>query len=442
MNKQQLRDCFGTLQWFIFLLANSVALPIVIGSVFQLSADEIASLLQRTFFVVGVSSLLQGWIGHRLPLAEGPAGSWVSVFVMIAGTAVHKGQDMQEALQFIQGGLLTAGIVLLVLGLTGLMRRLLALFTPLVTGTFLFILALQLSGVFIKGMAGIQGNAGQPDYGTALIAFGVFFLVILISMKGFSWLKNYAVLTGILAGWAVFALLGKQPPGFSSGGALLQLPEVWAWGMPRLESGVLIMSMLFTLTLVSNSIAAVSAVQQVAPDSKLTLEKAIDRGGIGGGISHLLASTFSSVGIVPLPVSAGFIRLTQQSRRLPFLIACAGLVAISLAPGLVRWLALLPGPVANAVLMASLVQMIILAFQSLLKDHPDQRKLTIFGMTLLLSIGLMSFPAEAFAGLPSVLQYIAGNSLLFGTMLVIILDRLWKPAASGPHREEQAVASR
>ena len=64
----------GALQWLVFLLANAVALPIVIGQVFHLSDPEITGLMQRTFFIVGASSFLQGWIGHKLPIVDGPAG--------------------------------------------------------------------------------------------------------------------------------------------------------------------------------------------------------------------------------------------------------------------------------------------------------------------------------------------------------------------------------
>ena len=45
----------GTLQWFIFLLANSIALPIVVGGLFHLTTEEIFYLM-HVRFVVGISS--------------------------------------------------------------------------------------------------------------------------------------------------------------------------------------------------------------------------------------------------------------------------------------------------------------------------------------------------------------------------------------------------
>ncbi|MEC2078399.1 purine/pyrimidine permease, partial [Metabacillus fastidiosus] len=204
MKKQIFYNSLSTSQWFIFLLASSIAFPIVIGNVFHLSIDEISELMQRTFFVVGISSFIQGWIGHRYPIADGPAGSWVSVFVILAGLTIQQGQDTRETLQLLEGGLIVAGILLLILGLTGLVNKLLFLFTPLVTGSFLLMLALQLSGVFLEGMLGIKEEAASLDYGTVAVSFIVFILVILLSIKGKGWIKSYAVLIGILSGWLLY----------------------------------------------------------------------------------------------------------------------------------------------------------------------------------------------------------------------------------------------
>lgn len=83
-----------TIQWFVFMLANAVALPIVIGSIYQLDYIETAGLIQRTFFTVGIASMLQGLFGHRLPIMEIPAGIWVSVFTVMAMTGARSRRQL------------------------------------------------------------------------------------------------------------------------------------------------------------------------------------------------------------------------------------------------------------------------------------------------------------------------------------------------------------
>lgn len=425
MNKKYFDTGFNILQWFIFLLANAIALPIIIGSIFQLSIEDISTLMQRTFLVVGVSSLIQAWFGHRYPIADGPAGSWVSIFVILGQVAMHQGQSAKDALQLLEGGLITAGILLFVLGITGLVQKILRLFTPLVTGTFLFILSLQLSGVLLKGMMGLQGTATQPDYATATIALFVFAIITFLSIKGTGWMKSYAVLLGISCGWLLYVVLGKSshmPPHTQ----LVRLPEIFAWGMPKFDIGMTLTATLFTFLLVANTIAAISAVKQVAPLSKENEKKTLNRGVWVGGISHVISSLFSTIGIVPLPASAGFIQLTGQNKIKSFLIASIILAAISFIPSVVNFISMLPGPIANAAVLATFVQMVGISIQSILREELNQRRLTILGITLLISLGVMFLPETAFSEIPSSLQYIISNGLLVGTMSVILLEQFWK----------------
>lgn len=418
------RDGLGTIQWFVFLLANAVALPVVLGQMYHLSGDEVAGLMQRTFFVVGLTSFIQGFWGHRLPIADGPAGSWLGVFVILGNVAIQQGQDLLKTLQILQGGMLVAGLLLFVFGITGMIQRMLSFFTPLVTGSFLLLLAIQLSGVFLKGMIGVHAETEQIDEVTALIAFGVFLIVMGLSVRGRGWIKSYAVLIGILAGWVAFYAAGKgAAPTITNSG--VQLPELLAWGWPQWNQGMAVSAVLLSFILVSNTVAAVSAVGQAVHHHDEPDYKALNRGGWAGGVAHMICSVFSTVGIVPLPVSAGFIRLTGQNRMRPFLIACVLLSCIALIPSVISYFALLPGPVAYAALMASFVQLMGIGLHAVLRDSLDQRKITILGTALLLGVGVMFLPPTVFQDSPSVIQYVFGNGLLVGTTIVMVLERIW-----------------
>ncbi|WP_256757612.1 purine/pyrimidine permease [Cohnella sp. WQ 127256] len=417
------------IQWFIFMTASSVALPIVIGGVFHLPHEEIASLMQRTFFVVGLSSALQAIIGHRYPIVDGPAGSWVSVFIMMAAMAAQTGQDVKEALQLLQGGLLLAGVLLFLLGVTGLFYKLISLFTPLVTNTFLFILSMQLSGVFLKGMLGIEEGEKTIDYWSALIALGVFILVICLTIKGKGWIRNYAVLLGIVCGWLIQVLVNGGK-GFDTTGPTewgIKLPDIFAWGLPKLNAGMAITAVLFSLILVSNLIAAISAAGQVVPRKDAVSRGVYNRSSMVGGVSHGLSAAFSTIGIVPLPITASFMRMSGQTQRKPFLVACLALIGIALVPGFVHYLALLPTSVASAVSLATFVQMTANSFQSLTKAVQSQRQLMILAIGLIIGVGFTLVSASLPEGLPVVMQYVLGNGLLVATLLVMVLEKFWRP---------------
>lgn len=414
-------------QWFVYLLANSIALPIVIGNVFQLTATEISALMQRTFFIVGLSSFMQAKFGHRFPIADGPAGSWVSIFVIFASIGTQQGMTMIETLQTLEAGLIVAGLLLFILGITKWVKHLLFLFTPIVTGTFLFILAIQLSGVFIKGMVSIDNRTGQMDVVSFLLSIIVFFIIIIFSSKAKGWIKSYAILLGILAGWITFIVFGKGHLSISIYTDFIELPEIFPWGFPKITGGVLVTAILFTFLLVSNTFAAISAAEESIPNNKGQFHEKLIRGTWIGGVSHLFSAVFSTIAVVPLPATAGFVRLTKQYRIIPFLFACGIMVIISLSPSIVGLLATLPLPVASAALLATLIEMLGIAIRSLTKQPLNDRNITIIGISLLFGIGVMFLPDETFNGLPYTFQNIGKNGLLVGTFLVIIFEQLWKP---------------
>ncbi|NYE05628.1 xanthine/uracil permease [Bacillus niacini] len=415
-------------QWFIYLLANSIALPIVIGNVFQLSVAEISDLMQRTFFIVGLSSFIQGKFGHKYPIVDGPAGSWVSIFVIFASIGTQQGLTLEETLRTLEWGLIIAGLLLLLLGITKWVQHFLFLFSPIVTGTFLLILAIQLSAVFLKGMVLKDSDTGHMDVVSFILAIFTFFFIIVLSSKAKGWLKNYAILLGILAGWIVFLISGKGNQSVSILSTdIIKLPEIFPWGLPIISGSVSVTAILFTFLLMSNTFAAITAAEEAIPNNKGQFRNRLNLGTCIGGVSHLFSAVFSTIAVVPLPATSGFVRLTKQYRIIPFLFACGIMVMISLFPSVVGLLASLPLPVASAALLATLIEMFGIAFRSLTKQPLNDRNITIIGTALLFGIGIMFLPDDIFNGLPYIIQHIGKNGLLIGTLLAILFEQLWKP---------------
>lgn len=420
------KNYLSIIQWLVYLLANSIAIPIVIGDIFQLSGDEISTLMQRVFFIVGLSSLIQAIFGHRYPIADGPAGSWVSIFVIYASIGIQQGKPVVETLQILEAGLLISGLILFLLGITKWVRYILFLFTPIVTGIFLFILAVQLSWVFLNGMVSSANSEVQINMNSILPSLLVFFLIIFLITKGKGWLKNYAILIGILFGWVLFSILGEGRISLSTSDELIKLPKLFAWGFPDFNGSIMITAILFTFLLISNTIAAISSAEETITNQKGLFQERLYSSTWVGGVTHLLSTMFSSIGVVPLPATAGFVKLTKQYRMFPFLFACVTLIVISVFPSIVGLLASLPLPVASAALLATLIEMYGIALRSLTKQRLNKRNMSIIGLSVLVGIGTMFLPEDFFSGLPSVIQYICSNGLLMGTFIAVFLELLLK----------------
>ena len=184
-------------------------------------------------------------------------------------------------------------------------------------------------------------------------------------------------------------------------------------------------SFVMVCILVSNTVVAIIAINQATIQKGTIEQKQLKDGTWVGGISHIISSVFSTVGVVPLPATAGFIRLTKQKYIRSFLLACMLLVVMSMFPSIIRYLASLPSAVASAVLMA-FVQLIGIGFNNIKQVELNERNVTILGVAVLFGAGVMFLPSGALQSLPSVMQYIFGNGLFVGTVVSILLEQIWR----------------
>lgn len=426
MNKQTFtKSTLDSFQWFIFLLANCVALPIVIGALFEMNFTEISGLMQRTFFVVGLASLLQIFIGHRLPVMEGPAGIWISVFTVMAITGLQSGTSLNETLQFLEMTMIVTGLFLFLFGLLKISEKILPIFTPLVTGTFFILLTVQLSGAFLKGMLGITSSSTTIHLASALLAFMTFFLIIGLSTLGRGWLSNYAIFIGIVIGWISYIVLVGHPNSLEFG-KVFSFPQVFAFGTPHFDIGVIPIAFITAIILISNTVASIVATSQTLGKNTTDYRKEVNRGTAISGINTGLSGVFSSIANVPLAISAGFIALTGQKEKRPFIYANLMLIFIAFFPPIISIISSIPAPIANAALMASFIQLVGLGIRNVTLKPLDSRKATIVGIAYLIGMGTMFLPADVFLHLPPFAQNVLSNGLLVGTSLVIMIEQLWK----------------
>lgn len=431
-----MKEGFSFLQWVIFLLANALSLPVVIGQLYHLSAAEVAGLMQRTFFVIGLTSFLQGWIGHRYPLSDGPAGIWLGIFTVMGTMAASSEAGLSETLRVLEGAMIMAGVIIIVISAFRLLPKILFLFTPLVTGSFLMLLSVQLSGVFFKGMFGVGQGQGALENKFLFVSVAILVLVWILSVWGKGWMKNYAVLIGIAAGWLGFTGLGYHVGSPASFPHFVTLPSIFAWGTPIFDPNMILTVLVIVLLLLSNLIASVSAMQQVLTGESRLKSNVLTRSGMVNGMATVASSVFSTVGMVPLTVSASFVSMTGEKRRRPYLAACLGVVAISCIPPVISFFAQLPGPVAYAVLLASFGQMFGIGLKGVLKESLDQRRLQILGITMSVGVGMMFLPSEVFQTFPPVIQSLLSNGLLVGMLICLVLEQCWRP-----HEKEQGEKS-
>ncbi|GGB60245.1 purine/pyrimidine permease [Fictibacillus barbaricus] len=417
---------FSSLQWMVFILAGSLVAPIAIGDAFGMTQAETAELLQRSFLIIGISAILQVMFGHKLPINEGPAGLWWGVFTVYAGIVASGALTASEGLQQLTAGMLISGALFLLLGLFRVISSVRALFTPLVTGTYLVLLVSQLSGSFIKGMLGIGYLQESADAKVAIASLFILVLSIALGKSRVKWLRSYSILISLLLGWGLFKLLNLTKETMEAS-KIFAFPEWFAWGMPELSLGTILTSLFVGMLLLTNMVASINVVEKAYESEKQEYEPInYNRSSIMMGLNTWVAGLFSAVASVPISGASGFILTTRMFSRFAFIIGNALIILISFFPPLTFFFAGIPAPVGYATIFLPFSSMIGLAF----KEYKDQLKsdnhLFIISTSLMVGIGSLFIPAAALKEWPNIVVTLLSNGLIMGMLTCMALEQFYK----------------
>lgn len=413
----------AALQWFFITISSSLVVPLVIGEMYGLEPQQLGQFVQQTFFFIGLVSLLQVLFGHRLPITEGPAGMWWGIFVILANLGVVAGQAPKEIGQALEMGLILTGIMLIVLSATGFIEKVQKVFTPIVSGGYLVLLAVSLSGSFMKGMLGIdyysKGSGVQPEL--AAVSLGIVFVTFMMIASRFKYVRSFAILISMIIGWLIYVAMDWSKP-LQETHSLFALPKLFFWGTPVFHLGTVLTSIITGLILITNLIASIAVVSHIVGANPG--KKEYKQGGILTGVAHILSGAGGIVGLVPLSISAGVIQVSRIASRLPFIISSIFLMGLGVLPPVSRILASLPSPIGYAVMFVSFTQLLGFGLRDFGRVIFDERNIFIVGFGLMGGIGLMFVPAQALQGLPPIFGYIFGNGLVVGVLLIIFMEQV------------------
>ena len=415
---------FG-LQWFAFGAANIAVIPIVLGPYLGLDQVGIAEYAQRMFFFIGLGSILQLYFGHRLPIIEGPAAPWWVMIISVSGVAVSTGKSFDLLRTDLVGAMLLCGLVLAMLGCTGVIGRVMKFFTPAVNGCVLILLCLQLSGTLVSGIVGENLPGDGFSYLPVIVSLVVIAAVVVVAMKTHSFLKSINILIGLIVGWSLYALISREAAEPIQPEKVFEVPRLFAWGMPTFDPGIAITGVLISFVLLANLLASLTAMSKATGEAMNGKE--FDRGVVFNGVSNLLAGAGASVGTVPFAASTGLVKMSGVAARKPYLFFCLMMMVISFFPQVGAFIARIPHAVGYAVLLAAFTQLLVIGLHEMKKLELDQRDSFVIGLTILVGAGVAALPDTALAALPELARYIFGNALIVGIVICILMEHVFLP---------------
>ena len=187
----------------------AVFVPIVTPPLFVCQALGVDATY--TSYIVGMSLLISGWstflqgktfgpLGSGLLSIQGTSFSFIGPIIVVGTAALDRGESIETALGTALGVCLFGAVVEIVFSrFLGVARK---IFTPLVTGTVVLLVGLNLIKVGITSMGGgpealENGTFGNlPDLGLSVL---VLTIIVICSMSRNQYLRMGSIVIGLLS---------------------------------------------------------------------------------------------------------------------------------------------------------------------------------------------------------------------------------------------------
>ncbi|MFG3281548.1 uracil-xanthine permease family protein [Streptomyces sp. NPDC048111] len=416
---------FG-LQHVLVMAATPISAIFLMSATLRLDAGLTVDLLSAAFVLSGIGSLIQSlgvWkFGPRLPFVMLPGGAPLVLFLAIAG---------EHGLRVATGAvILTALFTFAVLPV---FARLLKYFPPLVIGTMIVIVGVNLVKVGAGLVTGRPGEAGFADPGRLGLGLATIGFTVLGHLLLRGVLRQLSVMLGLIAGTVLALLLGDVGLGHLSQGGWLDVPRLLPFGSPRFDVLAALPLMLYSLASMAEATGQ-TVINAEAVGKEIDQRVAVPRTIRGDALVSALGGVFGMPLMVTSGENIGIVRVTGVRSR--YVTAAAGVVLIAigfLAP-VTRAISVVPAAVVGGTAMVVFAVITVLGMQMLARCDLDRHTNT-FICAVALALGLLPILVpDVYRGFPSTVRILLESGVAVGAFVAALLNVLFHhvgPALAG-----------
>lgn len=135
------------IQHWMTMVGSTIAIPLVLAAAVEFDAAQTAQLVGTFFVVSGVATLAQTTVGNRYPIVQGGTFSMLGPALAIIGVLATTDASSTVMMRELQGAIIVAGLVEILIGYFGLFGRLKKYMGPIVIAVVIGLIGLALLGV-------------------------------------------------------------------------------------------------------------------------------------------------------------------------------------------------------------------------------------------------------------------------------------------------------
>ncbi|WP_227354574.1 uracil-xanthine permease family protein [Haladaptatus salinisoli] len=437
-----LEAIFLGFQHYLTMIGANIAVPLALASAMNMPTGQTAQFVGTFFVVSGVATLAQTTFGNRYPIVQGATFSMLAPALAIIAVI---GAGWRTTLLELQGAVIAACAVEVVVGYLGLMGRLKKYLSPVVIAPTIALIGLSLFGVpqITDVNAGVAG--AQQDWWLLGLTLGliVLFSQYLNDRRAF---RLFPVLLGVVSAWFIAFVLSwtgfyaPSAPGYVNYGQvvradLIQPVMPLQWGIPQFTLPYIIGMFAGVVASMVESFGdyhAVARLSGVGAPSRRRIDHGIGMEG--------LASVFAGImgtgnGSTSYSENIGAIGLTGVASRYVVQIGAVVMLVVGFVGYFGQLVATIPAPIVGGLFIAMFGQIAAVGLSNLkYVDMDSSRNLFIVGLALFaglaipayigqIGVGVEQSGAEVFqAGLRgvAVVGPVLGTDLVANTLYVIL----------------------
>ena len=398
-----------SLQHLVAMIVGCVTPAIILSSLAQLSPEKSVLLIQSSLVSAAVMTLIELFIGARLPLIMG-----VSFAYLASMQAIVAGLGLAEVF----GAQIVGGAVAAILGLFA--KRIQKLFPPLITGTVVFTIGLSLYPTAIRYMA---GGAGSPDFGSWqnwLVAGLTLVVVTACNHFGKGLIKLASILIGIVVGYIISIPFGMVDISNVGGSLWFSLPRFMPFAINFEFSAVASFSILFAINAIQ-AIGDISATTMGGLDREPTGSE-LKRGITAYGLSNIVSALFGGLPSATYSQNVGIVSTTKVVNRKVFAVTALMLLSAGLIPKFSAILTTIPQCVLGGATVSVFSSIAMTGMKLVSSGDMNHRNTSIVGLAAALGVGI-SQVTEALAQFPDwVTMVFAKSPVVVATIVAVALN--------------------
>ncbi|HTS03575.1 MAG TPA: solute carrier family 23 protein [Thermoanaerobaculia bacterium] len=386
---------------------------------------ESGNVIRMSMIASGIATILQARVGglvgsgYLCPFSCGPSYLAASILAGKAG-----GFPLIFGLTTVSG--IFEGLF------SRVVKRLRPLLPPEVTGLIVAMVGIELIALGCTRFLGYTVPGAPPDPRVVTVALVTLVAMVAPTVFGKGRIRLYPVVIGLLVGYGAAFALGLLAPGQLHGvldGPIVGLPHRIPGGM-AFDLALLGPFLIASLSSVLKTVGDLTLCQKVNDSEwKRTEMKSVSGGILAGSVGSTLAGLLGGVGQSTFSSNVGLSIATGATSRAVALPAGLLLIALAFLPTLAAVFAEMPAPVIGAMLVYVACFMILGGFQVVTSRMLDARRTFVVGIAFIFGLSVKIVP-DAYAQVPLVLRPFFTSSLSLATVLVVLLNLLFRIGVS------------